>query len=91
MSDWGTGASSKKQSKPLGAPKRVEYFDCKCVKCGFDYMLKELPDSTIYDGSITPPYKIVCRNCRKETNKHTPSPPPASVQMTIDEVMRAKK
>ena len=89
MGDWGRGASSKKRD----APPRLEwrYKDLTCSHCGRFWMFRFLYDSDLKQVRDERG-NVLCAKCRKEARERDmvrqASPPPKSVQMTIDEVMK---
>ena len=89
MTDRGKGARSKRAESPPPPKWRMTFLMCE--KCGSTWMFRHIYDSDLRQTQDEFGHTL-CRKCRrKEEVRHTPSPPPASVQMTIDEVFKTKK
>ena len=89
MADWGNGARSDRKSPPPPLKYRMTFLICS--RCGNAFWLKHLYDSDL--RHVEDEFgKPVCERCRKkEPTKRKGTPPPESVQMTMDEVLNAKK
>lgn len=92
MADWGKGANGKKRVTPPRLEWRFK--DLVCSKCGSFWMFKFLYDSDLRQVKDEHG-NVLCQKCRKEAHEkdmvRKASPPPPSVQMTIEEIFNAKK
>ena len=84
------GAGTRTMPRPLNLPPTdsAGYAALRCIQCNRKY--KVMPELLSFNTDAMTDEGYVCPACRLGENKriHKPTPPPKTVQMRIEDVMK---